>query len=1029
MLNKLKLTSVVTSLILGLAVFGFAQDRFGEIDGTVSDSNGAAIPNATVKIEGKAFNRTIQANDEGYFRALAVPPGTYKVATSASNFADSSAKTITVVLGESTPVNIRLQPAGSTVEVDVSAGDSIAIDTSSSRVQTNITEKRFEEIPKSTRFSSVLATAPSVQNESKGAGFQIDGASGAENTFIVDGQEVTNFRTGQLQTNNDLPFQLVQEVQIKTGGFEAEHGGATGGVITLVTKRGGNDFNGELGSSFNVSQFDSGPSQILENDPAVLNYINPPEDDFTNFYPSVSLGGPIVKDKLWFFGSYNLQSETTNRTVDYPGGEREQYRLYTRRDYGFFRLDSQISDKINLTGSYTYNPVRQQGALDSVTGLARSVPSDGVLSGANFFDTQGGRRSSTIYNFGATFTPTSNLIASVRYGESALNENLGSYGIPNIVRVRCIVGNEGVAGVTGDGTCANGFQNIPNNFASLRDISKRKTFDADATYIINDFGGRHNIKFGYQYNGLSNDVDQGYVGTGEIRFFFGRSSFGFGVDDGGIGYVYLQRFGTVGNTSSKSQSIFIQDSWTIGRLTINPGVRLEKEDVPSFSDTGVPIIFGWGDKIAPRFGFAYDVFGNGKMKIFGGYGWFYDRFKYELPRGSFGGDTFLRDYRTIFATNPNFNDPLYTRDGLLAAGNQLNFRVPSNDPSDNRVDPNLDAARQSGIDLGTEFELNQNWVLGARYVHKQIDRAIEDVGIFDADGNENFFIANPGFGVVANAFFPGYEPTPRAERNYDALELTARKRFADNYFLNASYTFSRLFGNYSGLASSDENGRSSPNVNRFFDLPFLGFNLDGQPDNGRLATDRPHVFKLNTGYSFDWMGSKTNTTDAKIFFLGQSGTPLSTRVSFYNAATFVNERGDLGRTPIFTQTDLALTHKYRFGRDNRFTMAFDVDVLNLLNQDIVTNRFETIFGSDVAASALTGLLPAVTNELNAIFAVFNGGIGDAVRELNARGNAGVSTCGAAGTASCASFRDDARFNQPSGFQAPRTVRFGFRLSF
>ena len=1028
MLNKLKLTSVVASLILGLAVFGFAQDRFGEIDGTVSDSNGAVIPNATVRIEGNAFNRTVQANDEGYYRVLAVPPGSYKVTSTASNFADSLAKTITVVLGESTPANITLQPAGSTVQVDVSAGDSIAIDTSSSRVQTNITEKRFEEIPKGTRFSSVLATAPSVQNESKGAGFQIDGASGAENTFIVDGQEVTNFRTGQLQTNNNLPFQLIQEVQIKTGGFEAEHGGATGGVITLVTKRGGNDFNGEIGSSFQLSALDSGPSQILENDPAVLNYINPPEDDFTNFYPSVSLGGPIVKDKLWFFGSYNLQSEITNRTVDYPNGAREEYRLNTRRDYGFFRLDSQIGDKLNLTGSYTYNPVRQHGRLDSVTGLARSVPSDGVLSGREFFEQSGGRRSSTIYNFGGTYTPTSNLIVALRYGEAALNERLGAYNIPNIVRVRCITGNQGVAGVTAAGSCANGFSNVPTVFGTNRDISRRKTFDADATYIVNDFGGRHNFKVGYQLNQLSNDVDQGYVGTGEIRFFFGRSSFGFGTVDGGIGYVYLQRFGAFGNTSSKSQSIFVQDSWTIGRLTINPGVRLEKEDVPSFSDVGVPIIFGWGDKVAPRFGFAYDVFGDGRMKVFGGYGWFYDRFKYELPRGSFGGNTFLRDYRTISAANPNIDDPLYTRDGLIAGGNQFDFRVPSNDPADNRVDPDLDAARQSGIDIGTEFELNENWVLGARYVHKQVDRAIEDVGIFDANGNENFFIANPGFGVVANAFFPGYEPTPAAERKYDAVEVTARKRFSNNYFVNASYTYSRLFGNYSGLASSDENGRSSPNVNRFFDLPFLGFNLDGQPDNGRLATDRPHVFKLNTGYSFDWMGSKTNTTDAKIFFLGQSGTPLSTRVSFYNAGTFVNERGDLGRTPRFTQTDLALTHKYRFGRDNKFTMAFDVDILNLFNQDIITNRFETIFGSSLAASDINVLVPGATDELTAIFEVFNGGIAGAVRELNTRGNAGATTCGD-GTESCAAYATDARFNNPSAFQTPRTVRFGFRFTF
>ena len=246
---------------------------------------------------------------------------------------------------------------------------------------------------------------------------------------------------------------------------------------------------------------------------------------------------------------------------------------------------------------------------------------------------------------------------------------------------------------------------------------------------------------------MSNDVDQGYVSTGEIRFFYGRSSRGFGtVVPGGIGYVYLQNFGAFGVTSSDNQALYIQDSWTIGRLTLNPGFRIEKEDVPSFSATGVPIVFGWGDKPAPRLGFAYDVRGDGKWKVFGGFGWFYDRFKYELPRGSFGGNTFTRDYVTILASNPDYTDPLYTKAGILGTANRgtFDFRVPSNDPSDNRVDPDLKAARQTGIDIGTEYELSENWIFGARYVHKHVDRAIEDVGIFDAAGKRKLLYRQPG---------------------------------------------------------------------------------------------------------------------------------------------------------------------------------------------------------------------------------------------------------------------------------------------
>src|SRR5205807_10228719 len=185
--------------------------------------------------------------------------------------------------------------------------------------------------------------------------------------------------------------------------------------------------------------------------------------------------------------------------------------------------------------------------------------------------------------------------------------------------------------------------------------------------------------------------------------------------------------------------------------------------VPSFKPPNPGINFGWGSKPAPRLGFAYDPTGSGKSKIFASYGWFYDRFKYELPRGSFGGDFYRRDYFDLFAADQwntitvaqvigSWADPVggggcASDDPAvrIAAGArsrcQFDFRVPSNliggDLFDSgAVDPNLKAMRQTEFTIGGERELSRRFVFRGRYTHKNIVHAIEDVGLPTASGSE-----------------------------------------------------------------------------------------------------------------------------------------------------------------------------------------------------------------------------------------------------------------------------------------------------
>ncbi len=353
------------------------------------------------------------------------------------------------------------------------------------------------------------------------------------------------------------------------------------------------------------------------------------------------------------------------------------------------------------------------------------------------------------------------------------------------------------------------------------------------------------------------------------------------------------------------------------------------------------------------------------MKLFGSYGRYYDWTKYELARGTFGGDIWKTYYRPLddpsIISSINL-DNMPGRDLWGNAAGYQDHRVPSF--GTDQLDPDMKPMSQDSFSGGVEYQLRPTMLLSVNYVHNNLVRTIEDVGQL-VDGSEVYVYGNPGEGLTKQAFVSTKTApfdVPKPKRQYDALQVSLNRRFSGNYFLGGSYVLSRLYGNYAGLANSDEirtpgfssfavdqqqgsqSFRPGGNATRAFDLDEMMFDSHGNLNpTGRLATDRPHVLKMYGAYMTSF-GTQIGLNQ----YVG-SGTPVTTYVRTINATeVFVEGRGDLGRTPMLATTDLLLSHEIRMHNTNN--LRLELNVLNLFNQKTVRHTFNLLNRNRSAAS-------------------------------------------------------------------------------
>ena len=929
----------------------FAQEQRGSIEGVVRDTSGAVLPGVSVEaksLTGATVSTT--SDDTGSYRFPSLAPGTYTVTANLSGFSPRTTENVQVNLGQIKKVDFALAVAGVAESVQVTA-ESPLVDVKQTARQTNIRAEQAELLPKGRDFTTLVTQAPGANTEGKLGGLSIDGASAGENRYIIDGIETTNLRSGV--SGKEVIADFVEEVQVKSSGYTAEFGGATGGVVNVVTKSGTNDLHGNVlfnfqgsalsaGDCTSTGQTCAGGRPVLRHNPLATNvaeYITYPEDDETRIEPGFALGGPIVRDRAWFFGAYQPAFTKTERSVDAAtaGNAAASTASATQkiqRQYATGNITGQWSDNLRSRVAFNNSWRREEGLLPS-------------LSGADALGTNYGK-TSTFPNYSVSgnidFVPSSRFFVGVRggyYSSDQYDDN-----VTEEPRIIFSTGNN--LAYTSNPALARstGFQNIPSNNKVVRDQQTRLYFQADST-VYGNLGGEHQLKFGVQVDRVGNNVLSGESANLVRLRWDSRLISADPTSRGTYGYYQVrsngvnpkQGFITEGNIHTNNIGLFIQDAWTINnRLTINAGVRTERERVPTYGvGEGIPefgLEFDFQDKLAPRIGFAYDINADGRTKVFGSWGVFYDIFKLELPRGSFGGDKWLEYYYTLDTVDwrnltGGANCPPACEGRLLRG--PVDFRHPSF--GSDAIDPDLKPMKQQEATAGVEHQLNDVVAVSARYVHKQVDRAIEDTGSLDPQGNEIYIIANPGEGLAAFAH-PGV-PYPKAVRDYDSVEFAAEKRLANNWYIRTSYLWSRLYGNYSGLSQSDENGRTSPNVGRLFDYPLMMFQDGGEQAFGLLPTDRPHQFKTQFIYAFPF------GTSLGINQYVASGLPVTREIGIYPPNTLPVQylgRASDGRTPMFSQTDMQIQHEFRIG-DKR--LALSLNVLNLFNQDTAVGRFST----------------------------------------------------------------------------------------
>lgn len=1027
----------------------------GAIQGVVTDGKtGEKLAGVTVIVTSPALSQTQTAitDENGYYQIGQLPPGDYLVTF---YYADITVERsgIRVGVDKTTPVYQKLNmdaAGGETIRIEDTAP---TIDPTSTTQGITIDKNYIKNIPVPGRtFESALGAAAGSQND--GAGVSFSGSSSLENQYYVDGVNTTGLTYGTV--GSPVINDFIEEIEVITGGYNAEYGRATGGVVNVVTKSGSNEFKGSVFGYWQPG-FLTAAAKTTPQNAASIDVVGDLAYD-ADF--GFELGGPIIKDKLWFYVGFapaftqvdytrTTKRRTDCRTIadpangipegDIPGlsqciNKGPDGIPQTADDYadaspdldpatGFYITDT-LDSEVRSATSQVYNTLAKinyaatpehQGQLafqaqpatsrrPRIYGQAgqgtkvRALVSDVSAKWTSKFNDNKTEIEGVIgWHREAIRTDSLDpLVQQVPYQQLAL-------GVLDVWGPAFGESQATIAGCDDDPNPASAdpypfIDNCPMDNVGyiiggpgniLRDVTERRAAKLSVTQRLKA-GGSHEIKAGIDVEDNRTDTPRlysggayllNYVGAGVVYvnrwvqlappnttdMRFDNMCVTADPNDplmGNRGYPCDFLSGVPGSpgTDVRGQTLnwsaYLRDSWQIRpNLTLNIGVRYEEQrlryaenlrnkvDPLTLEQLGTNAMTLTGNW-SPRIGLLYDWTKEGRSKIYGHWGRFYESIPMDINTRSFGGEVFYRQAYSAGAcgmTDPNIGGP--NGEGCIetnaaAALNQL-FGA-----SGVLVAPGIKSQYMDEAIAGFEYEVLDDLKIGVSYQNRRMGRVIEDVS---TDGANTYIIANPGEwsdeeerkfqekidrtdDPILKArlqsqleMFRGIRIFDKPRRDYNALQFTLTRRFSKQLYVQGSYTYSRVLGNYPGLISYD-NGQVDPNISSQYDLIELLANRIGP-----LRTDRPHYIKLD-GY-YNWDLKKAGELTTGIRYRALSGIPKNALAAHYLYGpdeAMLLPRGQLGRTEFDHGLDVHIGYRRKLGKG--MDIEFFADIYNVYNR-------------------------------------------------------------------------------------------------